>query len=50
MPKNILLFNSPITLGKKDALEMGNLYPRIGIASIAAYLLEKGIEVSVIDP
>ena len=50
MPKNILLFNSPITFGKKDALEMGNLYPRIGIASIAAYLLDKGREVNLIDP
>jgi len=39
-----------LTFGKKDALEMEGLYPRIGISSIAAYILEKGIEVNIIDP
>ena len=46
----VVLFNSPINNEKKDVLEMSGSYPRIGIASIAAYLLKKGIEVNIIDP
>jgi len=48
--KKVLLFNSPIIKEKMDKLEMGNAFPRIGIASIAAYLKEKGIKVKVFDP
>ena len=47
--KRVVLFNSPYILDKKDKLEEGNIHARIGIASIAAYLLSKGIETYVID-
>ncbi len=46
----VVLFNSPIEHGKQDVLEMSGSYPRIGIASISAYLLDKGVEVNIIDP
>lgn len=45
-----MLFNSSIVEAKKDVLEAGDLYPRIGIASIASYLLQEGISVSILDP
>ncbi len=48
--KSVLLFNSPIVKHKRDQLEMGNLYPRIGIASIASTLLRNGVEVGIVDP
>lgn len=35
---------------KMDKLEMGNAFPRIGIASIAAYLKKNGVKVKVFDP
>ncbi len=47
---SIVLFNSPITSSKRDVVEMAGAYPRVGVASIAAYLLEGGIDVSIIDP
>ena len=50
MKSTVLLFNSPVRQQKRDPFEMENLYPRIGIASIAAYLQEDGIEVYIIDP
>jgi len=50
MKSSVLLFNSSIWQKKRDPFEMENLYPRIGIASIAACLQENGIEVYVIDP
>lgn len=50
MKPSVLLFNSPIRQKKRDPLEVENLYPRIGIASIAACLQENGIEVHIIDP
>lgn len=46
----VMLFNSSIVGAKKDVLEAGNLYPRIGIASIASHLLQNGISVSILDP
>jgi radical SAM superfamily enzyme YgiQ (UPF0313 family) len=45
-----MLFNSSIVEAKRDVLEAGNLYPRIGIASIASYLLQRGTSVSILDP
>jgi radical SAM superfamily enzyme YgiQ (UPF0313 family) len=45
-----MLFNSSTVEPKKDVLEAGNLYPRIGIASIASYLLDNGMSVSIMDP
>src|SRR4030042_5127972 len=46
----VMLFNSSIVEAKRDVLEAGNLYPRIGIASIASYLLQRGTSVSILDP
>jgi len=46
----VLLFNAPIVLEKKDVLEMESIYPRISIASLAAYILQNNINVSIIDP
>lgn len=48
--KSVLLFNSPIIKEKTDKLEMANMFPRIGIASIAACLKEEKIKVEVFDP
>lgn len=49
--KFVLLFNSPIIIKEKvDKLEMGNMFPRIGIASIAACLKKEKIKVGVFDP
>ncbi len=45
-----MLFNSSILGEKKDVLEAGNLCPRIGIASIASFLLQNGVSVSILDP
>jgi len=50
MKKSVTLFNSPIMKEKTDVFEMGNLFPRIGIASIAAVLLKNNIKTIVIDP
>lgn len=47
--KKVLLFNNPVVREKFDKAEEGNTTPRIGVASIAAYLLSKGINVGVID-
>lgn len=44
-----VIFNSPYILEKKDKLEESNVHARIGSASIASYLLSKGIETHVID-
>ena len=46
----VILFNSSVLGSKKDVFEAGNLYPRIGIASIASFLLQNGISVSILDP
>jgi radical SAM superfamily enzyme YgiQ (UPF0313 family) len=46
----VVLFNSPVISSKEDVIEMSGGCPRIGIASIAAYLLENGIDVSIVDP
>lgn len=46
----VILFNSCIVGAKKDVLEAENLYPRIGIASIASYLLQNGVSVIILDP
>jgi radical SAM superfamily enzyme YgiQ (UPF0313 family) len=46
----ILLFNGPIAGEKKDVFEMQGTFPRIGIASIAAYLKKNGFPVKIIDP
>jgi anaerobic magnesium-protoporphyrin IX monomethyl ester cyclase len=48
--KKVFLFNSPIIREKIDKLEMGNAFPRIGIALMAAHLKENGIKVKVFDP
>ncbi|MGA9387732.1 MAG: radical SAM protein [Candidatus Bathyarchaeia archaeon] len=50
MSDDVVLFNSPSIRERKDVLETGNVYPRIGIASLAAYLLENNIKVHIIDP
>ncbi len=47
--KRVLIFNSPLIRDKMDKVEEGNDTPRIGIASISAYLLERGISVNIID-
>lgn len=47
---SVVLFNSPIELNRHDFFEMNGSYPRIGVASIAAYLLERDIDVKIIDP
>ena len=47
--KKVLLFNNPVIREKFDKAEEGNTTPRIGVASIAAYLQSKGISVGVID-
>lgn len=49
MNKRIILFNSPWIKGKQDVVEEENIHLRIGIATIAAYLRGKGIDVAVID-
>lgn len=46
----VLLFNSSGTGQKADVFEMGNVFPRIGIASIAVRLLGHGQGVKIIDP
>lgn len=47
--KKVVLFNSPLIQRKFDKVEEGSNTPRIGIASIAAYLLKKKIDVRIID-
>lgn len=47
---SVLLFNSPVIRKQEDVFQLGNLYPRIGVASIAAVLLEHGHKVTVFDP
>ena len=47
---SVLLFNSPLVRQRKDELQMGNVYPRISIASLAAYLIESNVKVHIIDP
>ena len=47
---HVVLFNSPRINEKRDVLEMEGVYPRIGIASIAAFLKQRGIRVSILDP
>jgi len=47
---DVVLFNSSTIGSKEDVIEMSGAYPRIGIASIAAYLLEHGVDVRIVDP
>jgi radical SAM superfamily enzyme YgiQ (UPF0313 family) len=47
--KKVTLFNSPLIGEKIDKAEEGNEIPRIGIASLAAYLLDRGVSVNIID-
>ncbi len=47
---DVVLFNSSAIGSKEDVIEMSGAYPRIGIAAIAAYLLENDISVKIIDP
>lgn len=47
---DVVLFNSSAIGSKEDVIEMSGAYPRIGIAAIAAYLLENDINVKIIDP
>lgn len=44
-----LLMNPP-TVGVANITEIGEAFPRIGIASIAGFVESKGIEVRVLDP
>lgn len=46
----VILFNAPIPTKKADVFEMQKSFPRIGIASMAAYLLTNNVEVKVVDP
>lgn len=48
--KRLLLFNSPWINESVDHFQSGNLYPRIGVASIAAYVRENGHDVEILDP
>ena len=48
--KSVLLFNGPIPGEKADVFEMQGTFPRIGIASIAAYLKNNDVKVKIIDP
>ncbi|MBU1110109.1 B12-binding domain-containing radical SAM protein [Patescibacteria group bacterium] len=50
MPLKILLFNGPKIHERADKLEMENRILRLGIASLAGYLLENEVEVIVADP
>lgn len=48
--KSVLLFNSSRFQEKIDVLEMSGVYPRIGIASIAAQLKKSGFSIKIVDP
>ncbi|MBU0708913.1 B12-binding domain-containing radical SAM protein [Patescibacteria group bacterium] len=50
MSFKVLLFNGPIVETRTDKLEMESRILRLGIASIAAYLRDNQVEVSIVDP
>jgi len=49
MVKRVILFNKPLIKNRLDKAEEADNGPRIGIASMAAYLLKNKIEVDIID-
>lgn len=48
--RNVLLFNSTTISRGADIVDIGDSYPRVGVASIASYLQQHGIKVNIIDP
>ncbi len=48
--KKIVFFNTPFSFDKVDRLEMEGYFPRLGLASVASFLLSLGYEVKIVDP
>lgn len=47
---SVVLFNSPSVTPVLDVVQRGGAHLRIGVASIAAFLLKNGVNVEVLDP